>query len=171
MDYEIRAGEALYKAQVESVGGRLYHVSFLDRDRRVDLFEISENLFSMICDDQSYEVDIMEEGNTYNILIKGTSYAVQVLRPGEEPLLPVEEEKGHPPDEEVVVSPMTCTVVKILVRPGETVEDEQEILVTEAMKLEMPIPSPVRGRVKEVLVREGQTVDRGTRLVTLTPLK
>ena len=148
---------------MESVGGRLYQVSFLDRDHRVDVFEVSENLFSLICDGQSYEVDIMEEGNTYTIFVKGDELSVQVFRPGEKPLLPAEEEKGHPPGEEVVVSPMTCTVVKILVKPGETVEDDQEILVTEAMKLEMPIPSPVRGRVKEVLMKEGETIDQGNK--------
>ena len=168
MEYEMKIGEAFYKAEVESMGGRLYRVSLLGRDRRVDLIEVSEDLFSMICDHQSYEVDITEQGNTYTIFVKGTNYSVQVLRPGEKPFLPVGEEKGPPPDEEAVLSPMTCTVVRVLVKPGETVEEGQEILVTEAMKLEMPIPSPGRGRVKEVLVKEGETVDRGTRLVTLS---
>jgi biotin carboxyl carrier protein len=38
------------------------------------------------------------------------------------------------------------------------------------MKMEMPIPSPKRGRVKEVFVKEGETVDTGAKLVTLAPL-
>ncbi len=171
MNYEMRIGETLYHAQVESVGGRLYRVSFPDRDHEVDFFEVAENLYSMICDDRCYEIDIMEEGKTYNFFVKGTSYSVQILQPGEKPPLSIEEERVRHVGVETVVSPMTCTVVKILVKPGEIIENDQELLITEAMKLEMPIPSPMKGRVREVLVKEGQTIDRGAKLITLIPLE
>jgi biotin carboxyl carrier protein len=170
MRYDITMGETTYSAQVESIGGRLYRVSFLDRDHRVDVFEVSENLYSLICDGQSYEVDIAEGGNIYAIFLQGASYSVQVLRPGKSPPSPAKEERVSS-GEEVVVSPMTCTVVRILVKPGEMVDNDQDLLITEAMKLEMPIPSPVRGTVKEVLIKEGETIDRGTRLITLAPLE
>ena len=171
MKYEVLAGETVYGTEVESAGGRLYRVSLLGRDHRVDFFEVAENLYSMICDDRSYEVDVTEAGDTYIVSVKGTSYSVQVLQPGERPPLAVEEERAGRAGMETIVSPMTCTVVRIPVKPGQIVERDSELLVTEAMKLEMPIPSPVRGRVEEILVSEGQTVDRGTKLITLIPLE
>jgi biotin carboxyl carrier protein len=65
---------------------------------------------------------------------------------------------------------MTCKIAKILIKAEDIVEIGQELLITEAMKMEMPIPSPMRGRVKEVLVKEGEIVDTGAKLLTLAPL-
>ena len=171
MRYEIKTGETIHDVRVEALGGPFYEVSFQNRDHRVDVLEISENLYSMICDGQSYEVDITATGNIYSVLVKGMSYSVQILQP-EERVLPVEQGEGiRPPLEEAILSPMTCTVVKVLVKAGEIVESGQELLMAEAMKLEMPISSPIRGKVKEVLAKEGQTVDTGTKLISLIPLE
>jgi biotin carboxyl carrier protein len=62
-------------------------------------------------------------------------------------------------------------VVKILVAGGEAVEIDQVLLIVEAMKMEMPISSPFRGKVDAVLVKEGEIVEEGTRLLTLTPIQ
>jgi len=182
LKYEVKAGGKTEIAQVEGLGPSLYQISFPNhQDHRVDVFEISENLYSLICEGQSYEVDIVESGknrNAYQVFLKGTSYTIEVAGPGERPSPPTEEgilySPGSPKEsvhEESVFSPMTCTVARILVRPGEEVQRDQELLLTEAMKLEMPIPSPGHGTVKEILVREGETVDQGTKLVSLILLE
>ncbi|HMK52884.1 MAG TPA: acetyl-CoA carboxylase biotin carboxylase subunit [Thermodesulfobacteriota bacterium] len=167
--YRIKAEDAIYPVQVEPLEHQVYRVSFNDRDRHVNVLEISENLYSMICDGQSYEVDIMEEGDAlYEIFVKGKSYLLEIFRSDESPYLAAEkEELVSPFGEEIVTAPLTCQVIKILVEAGEKVEADQALLVVEAMKMEMPIPSPFPGKVKEVLVREGQTVDSGTVLLTL----
>ncbi len=170
-EYEIKTGNALYHVKVVSLGDHSYQASLLNHDHRVDVFEISENLYSMISDGHSYEVDMMETENVYQVIVKGKSYSVETLRKGEKPPLPGKEvRKVVPSLEEIVSSPMTCQVVKVIVKAGDVVETGDELLVVEAMKLEMPIPAPITGRVKEVLVKEGQTVDTGVKLVTLTPL-
>lgn len=171
MDYAIKVEKAKFNVHVEMLGDRLYRVSFIDRDHRVDVLEISENLYSMICDGQSFEVDIREEGNAYEVFIKGRSYFVEVLQPGREPSVPIREtEEASSSAEEVLTTPMTGKVVKILVTVGQPVEFDQVLLIVESMKMEMPISSPCRGKVKEVLVKEGEIAETGTNLVTLTRL-
>jgi biotin carboxyl carrier protein len=171
MEYKIKMEEAICDVQVEPLGGRLYRVSLIDRDHRVDVLEVSENLYSMICDGQSYEVDIMEEGDTYEIFVKGKSYFAEILRPEKIPPLPPKERETISPLEEMAVTtPMNSKVIKILAEAGQTVEIDQVLLIVEAMKMEMPITSPFRGRVEKVLVKEGQIVEEGENLVTLTPL-
>ena len=49
-------------------------------------------------------------------------------------------------------------------------EADQVLVIIEAMKMEMPISSTIRGKVKEILVREGQDADKGTDLLILTIL-
>jgi biotin carboxyl carrier protein len=171
MEYKIKIEEAICDVQVEPLGDRLYRVSLIDRDHRVDVLEVSENLYSMICDGQSYEVDIMEEGDTYEIFIKGKNYLAEILRPEKKTPLPPKKRETTPLLEEMAVTtPMNSKVIKILAETGQTVEIDQVLLIVEAMKMEMPITSPFRGKVEKVLVKEGQIVEQGENLVTLTPL-
>jgi biotin carboxyl carrier protein len=171
MDFKINVEDTIFDVQVEALGGRLYRVSLTDRDHRVDVLEVSENLYSMICDGRSYEVDIMEDAGTYEIFVKGKSYFAEVLRPEEKLPLSTEERETTPfLEERAVITPMSSKVIKILVAAGETVEIDQVLLIVEAMKMEMPIPSPLRGKVDAVLVKEGEIVEEGARLLTLTPI-
>ncbi len=141
----------------------------MDRTHLVDVLEVSDNLFSMICDGKSYEVDIVEEGDVYEAFIKGGNYRGEILRPDKMALLPGKEAVGIP-EKEVLASPLACKVIKILIEEEETVEIDQVLIIIEAMKMEMPIPSPIQGKVKEVLVKEGQDVDKGTNLLILARL-
>jgi biotin carboxyl carrier protein len=111
-----------------------------------------------------------EKGNLYQVFVRGRSYSAEILGPEGRPTFPIKE--GIPPlsRKEVVASPMTCKIVKILIKAGDIVEIDQALLITEAMKMEMPIASPMRGRIEEVLVKEGETVDTGANLLTLTLL-
>jgi acetyl/propionyl-CoA carboxylase alpha subunit len=169
-EYKIKIGDAIYDVKVESLGGRVYRVFLLSHEHQVDFFEVSENLYSMICDGHSYEVDMTEKGNLYQVFVRGRGYSPEILGPGEGPPFPIEEVKPPISRKEVVTSPMTCKIAKILIKAEEIVKIGQELLITEAMKMEMPISSPMRGKVKEVLVKEGEIVDTGAKLVTLAPL-
>jgi acetyl-CoA carboxylase biotin carboxyl carrier protein len=62
---------------------------------------------------------------------------------------------------------ITGTVWKILVKPGDTVAQDQTLVILESMKMEMPIESPKAGRVASVNVAEGASVDEGEVLLTL----
>ena len=52
-----------------------------------------------------------------------------------------------------------AVVLKVCVAPGDQVARDQELLVLESMKTEIPVTSPVDGRVTTVLVAEAQSVD------------
>ncbi len=58
-----------------------------------------------------------------------------------------------------VVAPMPGRVVEVQVNVGDTVEEDQPVLILEAMKIEMPIVAEGSGTVKEVLVKPGDTVE------------
>lgn len=60
-----------------------------------------------------------------------------------------------------VVSEMTGTVWKILKTVGQTVDEEEVVLIIEAMKMEIPVMAPEAGTVSEILVAEGAMVSDG----------
>jgi pyruvate dehydrogenase E2 component (dihydrolipoamide acetyltransferase) len=57
-------------------------------------------------------------------------------------------------------------IVKVLVREGETVQEDAPLLEVETDKAQVEIPSPIGGRVERVHVHPGQTVKVGDVLVT-----
>ncbi len=60
---------------------------------------------------------------------------------------------------EEILAPMAGKVFKLLVEVGETVEEDDETIIIEAMKMETPVLAPCGGTIKEVRVKEGDTVE------------
>jgi urea carboxylase len=67
-----------------------------------------------------------------------------------------------------VPSPMTGSVWSIRVQPDQAVEENDLLLVLEAMKSEFEVRAPAAGRV-QLLVSEGQLVNAGQALAVVTP--
>ncbi|AMO23559.1 acetyl-CoA carboxylase biotin carboxyl carrier protein subunit [Ramlibacter solisilvae] len=64
-----------------------------------------------------------------------------------------------------ITSEITGTVWKIVSRVGDTVDENQDLVILESMKMEIPALSPERGTVREILVKEGELVKEGQALV------
>jgi biotin carboxyl carrier protein len=60
------------------------------------------------------------------------------------------------------------TVWKVLVKPGDAVEADQELIVLESMKMEIPVVAPRASVVSEVRVTEGAVVAENQVLVVLS---
>jgi acetyl/propionyl-CoA carboxylase alpha subunit len=74
-------------------------------------------------------------------------------------------EHGDEPDE--IAAPMPGKVIRVLVAPGDRVEARSQLVVVEAMKMEMPLIAPRAGVVRAVHAAEGDSVERGAVLVEL----
>lgn len=66
-----------------------------------------------------------------------------------------------------VASPVTGSVWDIPVKPGDTVNIGDELVIVEAMKMEIAIESDEQGVVKEILCSQGTPVKAGQALVIL----
>ena len=64
-------------------------------------------------------------------------------------------------------APMPATVLKVQVKPGDTVKKGDIVVVLEAMKMELPLATPFDATVSSVHVAEGDRVGGGTLLVEL----
>ncbi|NLD11576.1 MAG: pyruvate carboxylase [Clostridiales bacterium] len=58
-------------------------------------------------------------------------------------------------------------IVKILVREGDTVEDQQPVAIIEAMKMETNIIARTAGEVEKIFVKQGQQVKSGEMIALL----
>jgi len=66
-----------------------------------------------------------------------------------------------------IAADMPGKVVRLLVKPGDSVDYDQGLLVLEAMKMQNEIRAPKRGVVKEIGVEAGQAVSTGDFLISL----
>ena len=60
-----------------------------------------------------------------------------------------------------VRSQIKAIVWKVLKETGDTVKIDDEIIILESMKMEIPISSEVNGKIKSIEVSEGDEVDEG----------
>ena len=58
-----------------------------------------------------------------------------------------------------VKAPMPGKILEVLVKVGDPVKEDDEIVMLEAMKMENPIYAPAGGPVKEVRVKANDSVD------------
>jgi acetyl-CoA carboxylase biotin carboxyl carrier protein len=60
-----------------------------------------------------------------------------------------------------ILSNMAGVVLEFLVMPGEKIVVDQDVIMLESMKMQIPIQSTVAGVVKTIKVNEGDFVDDG----------
>ena len=66
-----------------------------------------------------------------------------------------------------VLAPMPGKILEVMVKVGDKVAEDDELVILEAMKMENPVYCTADGVVKEVKVNKGDTVDSDQILVIL----
>jgi len=95
------------------------------------------------------------------VFLDGHVYVIDATDPGDS------SQVRAPHDEMALASPMPATVATISVKPGQEVSQGDELIMLEAMKMELPIRAPHDGRVKAVACTVGDLVQPGIPLVEL----
>lgn len=67
----------------------------------------------------------------------------------------------------IIEAPMVGKILKIEKQVGDRVEEDEVVLVMEAMKMEIPIVAPISGLLKELRVSPGQAVEAEQELATI----
>ena len=114
--------------------------------------------YTVIVDGQRFNVTIAEG----NADIQVTPVVTTTAAPVAQASAPVSSNGGTE-----VPAAVNGAVWKILVKEGDRVEKDQQIMILEAMKMEIDITAPVSGVVTKVLVNNAQTVDEGQTLAII----
>lgn len=67
-----------------------------------------------------------------------------------------------------MMAPMPGVIIKLLVTPGETVQENQPLLVLEAMKMENEIVANKAGTVDQLFVSKNDSVNAGDPLIQIS---
>ena len=66
-----------------------------------------------------------------------------------------------------IVAPMGGKVIDVKVKVGDAVNEGDEVVILEAMKMELPIAAEASGTVKDVKCNKGDTVEADGVLIVL----
>ncbi|MBW1667451.1 MAG: acetyl-CoA carboxylase biotin carboxyl carrier protein subunit [Deltaproteobacteria bacterium] len=66
-----------------------------------------------------------------------------------------------------VTAPMGGKIIEVKVQVGDTVHENDEVIILEAMKMELPIVATASGTVKEIKCKKGDAVEAEAVLLVL----
>jgi pyruvate carboxylase subunit B len=107
-------------------------------------------------------------GEDYNVSVKeGTAdvQSYQEVKTVKQKTQPAAAPAG---DVAEVVSSVPGNVYKVAVKVGDSVNENDTLLILEAMKMETPVASPAMGTIAAIDVEQGDVVEAGQRLLTIS---
>ncbi|WP_248723178.1 acetyl-CoA carboxylase biotin carboxyl carrier protein subunit [Seonamhaeicola sp. ML3] len=134
----------------------------------LDAFVLSETSYHIIHDDKSIEAEIVSSNfdkKSYQIKINNTSYNVDIHDDLDLLIKKMGFASGNSQKINSIKAPMPGLILEINVKAGQTIEENDNILILEAMKMENVITSPRDGIVKSVHVKKGDAVDKNHLLI------
>lgn len=128
----------------------------------VDLRAIGgSQLYSLLLDQRSYEVFVERVEGRYYVMIAGDRFVVDVEEARLKQLKAMGGQAHVDHDTATIAAPMPGLVIKVLAQAGDWVEEDQGLLILEAMKMENEIRSPRAGRLRSMSASTGQAVSLG----------
>ncbi|MCB9151383.1 MAG: biotin/lipoyl-binding protein [Caldilineaceae bacterium] len=124
-------------------------------------------LYSLLFNGASFEILIEAQRFNYDVTLQGEHFQVQVEDERTRKLNTGRKVPNVPHGELSINAPIPGLVVKVLVGPGDAVQEEQPVAILEAMKMENEIRALRSGTVKQVNITPGQRVEQNAPLVIL----
>ncbi|MEQ5815566.1 sodium-extruding oxaloacetate decarboxylase subunit alpha [Marinobacter sp. NFXS11] len=119
-----------------------------------------------------------EGPETYTVEVNGKKFVVAVSEGGEISQIQGEGGAASTPaassapapaagEGEPVVAPLGGNIFKVLVSPGDTVEEGDVMIILEAMKMETEVRAPKAGTIGEVFIKVGDAVSPDDEMLTI----
>jgi biotin carboxyl carrier protein len=120
---------------------------------------------SLLLNNRSLEAIVDEKEATYEVLIRGELYSVQVQDEHAYRLAQARGELLEDTGEVAIKAPMPGLILDVLVAEGDEVNKGDKVVILESMKMENELRSSRDGIVLHVRVEKGQSVDKNEDLV------
>lgn len=124
-----------------------------------------DQTISFIFKDSSYLIDVVGSGTKYDVYTRGSYRTIDIYN--EERLLHESLKSGGAlGGGDSLTAGMPGKIVKVLVEDGEKVEEDEPLIIMEAMKMENEMRATQAATIKKVHVNEGENVEGGALLIS-----
>jgi len=135
---------------------------------KIDTVKTSENNFHILNKNTSYKAEILNKNfnnKIYSVTVNNNNYEVSIASDLDILIKDMGFSLGSTKHVDFIKAPMPGLILDINVKPGETVKEDQQLLILEAMKMENIIISPRDGILKSVSVTKGDAIEKGQLLI------
>ena len=168
-------GEETHELEIRRGGGKTI-MTWDGEEWSLDIVRVEPTSYSVILDGHSIGVNIDRIRNIdpdlhgFRASLYDGAYDFTLQDPHKR-LLAAAMARGKKGASGLVTALMPGKVLKLLVQPGEVVEEGQPILILEAMKMQNEYTSPMNAKVTRVHVEEGATLEINSPMLTLAPIE
>ena len=165
MKYVATVNDESRVVEIASDGDR-YRVRIGDEVWEVDARVTAPGVYSLLIDGASYTAGVFDRDGACVVEVGGESYEITV----EEETRHIIRTRGGATGgtrSRTLTAPLPGKISGVAVRPGDTVQAGDALLVIEAMKMENEFKASGAGTVVEVRVAPGQAVNAGDVLIVM----
>ena len=134
----------------------------------LDVVKLKGKKYHLLENNQSYQGEIIADDfnkRTYSVKVNGSVYEVSIKNQLDQLIKNMGFSTGSSKNVKQVKAPMPGVVLGVNVEVGQTISEDDALLVLEAMKMESTLASPSNGVVKTIAVSSGETVEKGQLLI------
>lgn len=139
-----------------------------DTIQTMDSIQLDQYNSHILKNHQSYKTDILENdflNKSYTVKVNNSEYEVNIGTELDNLIKELGFEVGASKQVNAIKAPMPGLILSIHVEVGQEVQENDSLLILEAMKMENNFNSPRAGKIKSILVEKGQAVDKGQLLI------
>ncbi len=137
-------------------------------DGREDVLRIAkndeDNNYLPLGNDSEYYAYAAKDDKHIYVMYEGVQYIFDIM-PDE--AFFIDESEVNDDSHEHIKSPMPGSIVKILVKEGELINEGTPLMIIEAMKMETKLHSSISGTVEKIKCKEGEQVDSDITLMEI----
>jgi len=133
-----------------------------------DAVSLDQQNFHVLHNNTSYHAEVVSTdflNKTYTVVVNNNEYVVSIANHLDQLIKEMGFEVGKSKVVNAIKAPMPGLILEINVAVGQEVQEGQNLLILEAMKMENSFDSPRSGIIKSIAVEKGQAVDKGQLLI------
>ena len=137
----------------------------------LDAIAIEESVYHVLKEHKSHKVHITESdflAKKYTVKVNGNTYEVDIASALDQLIKEMGFEVGATKQVNAIKAPMPGLVLEISVTAGQEVQEGDNLLILEAMKMENPVRAHRAGTITGLAVEAGSGVGKGDVLVEIT---
>ena len=134
----------------------------------LDAVTLNGEKYHILNNAKSFHAEVVEKdfiNKTYTVVINNNEYVVSIANHLDQLIKEMGFEVGKAKIVNAIKAPMPGLILEISVTVGQEVQEGDNLLILEAMKMENSFDSPRAGVIKSIAVEKGQAVDKGQLLI------
>ena len=135
---------------------------------QLDIVSIASDKFHILHENIPYRAEIIASDflkKNYTVKVNNNTYTVTISNPLDIFIKEMGFETGLSKQVNFIKAPMPGLILEINVSVGQTVEENDNLIILGAMKMENSFLSPRNGVIKFISVSVGDAVDKGQLLI------